>query len=207
MGLVFKGSVRDDDGTATRPEESTWMSATRRGIQPPWIARTPHEPLAPNAAGRWYPATTRSTCLPRASNTPDPAPCCGRGMSHWRSWGDPAAGDGHPVVVPHHRTSRRARGGRHHRDRSRRTLPAPAVPAGLVPVRHRRGQRPLLPVLCDAAPRPRFRRPCPAGIPAGGHRARRGMGGFVPDHEGHQRHLGHPARTGLTACSTASARR
>ena len=118
---------------------------------------------------------------------------------------DPAAGHRHPAAVPHHRHVRGTRGDRHHRDRARRTLPAPPVPDGLLPVRHRRGQRTLLPVVRAAPPRKGARRACPVRIPAGRRGARRGLGGVGARPRGHRRDLGRALRTRATACSTASA--
>ena len=174
--------------------------------EPQWIGRTPHEPLAPNdeAAGTRPRPVLRAACGLRTRRTRNRAALAGRRTGV--SGPDPAAGHRHPAAVPHHQHVRGTRGGRHHRDRARRTLPAPPVPGGLLPVRHRRGQRALLPVVCDAPPRTRARLACPSSNTCWWPRPSRRAGRCrCPTTRAPTGSGAHPASP-VTACSTASAR-
>ena len=121
--------------------------------RPEWIGRAPHEELerGPSRAAR---PRTRSTTPRPASNTPNPAPCCAPATSSWAFFGlIPQRVSATQLLYRITDMQRRSPGHRHHcagpAERTARGRPARRV----LPVRHRRGAVPLLPLLCDAPAR------------------------------------------------------
>ena len=117
---------------------------------------------------------------------------------------DPAEGQGHPAALPHHRHERPPAGHRDDGAGARGAPSGPRPPGGVLPVRHRRGVVPMLPVLRDAPPRQGGRLAGAAGVPSGRGRAGRGLGGVRAGPRRPRRHVGRAVRARLLRARRAA---
>ena len=184
-----------------------------------WAAWLPRRP-APSGSGSRTARGARSAAAARSCPHDDPfydppagfqhaAPGHGAAQPRRRagvSRADPAAHHGHPAAVPDHRHERQPGGGRHHGDRARRTRPGGRLPGGVLPVRDRRRDVALLPVLRAAPAGDGARRAGAVRVPADRRGRGRGLGRVGARPRGPQRDVGRTLRARLPGARRAARR-